>query len=151
MLMRYRGGGVGHKSTRAATNIFLKDRDRLDMQNNDVDISNSEDVQESAGDAKVNDGNERDSSTEEARDNASETWVDVRTEEDEEEPELDGNELGELDGNDVVFEEEFDYGYRLDSESDTSEDEELQEVDDDALGPEDGDDNEEDPEYYADL
>lgn len=28
--MRYRGGGVGHKSTRNATNIFLKDRDPLD-------------------------------------------------------------------------------------------------------------------------
>jgi len=30
MMMRYRGGGVGHKSTRNATNIFLKDRDPLD-------------------------------------------------------------------------------------------------------------------------
>lgn len=28
--MRYRGGGVGHKSTRNATNTFLKDRDPLD-------------------------------------------------------------------------------------------------------------------------
>ena len=30
MMMRYRGGGVGHKSTRNATNIFLKDRDPHD-------------------------------------------------------------------------------------------------------------------------
>lgn len=30
MMMRYRGGGVGHKSTRNATNVFLKDRDPLD-------------------------------------------------------------------------------------------------------------------------
>ncbi len=30
MMMRYRGGGVGHKSTRNATNVFLADRDPLD-------------------------------------------------------------------------------------------------------------------------
>lgn len=29
-MMRYRGGGVGHKSTRDATNWFLNDWDRLD-------------------------------------------------------------------------------------------------------------------------
>ena len=30
MMMRFRGGGVGHKSTREATNCFLPDRDALD-------------------------------------------------------------------------------------------------------------------------
>jgi len=30
--MHFRGGGVGHKSTREATNFFKKDRDRLDMR-----------------------------------------------------------------------------------------------------------------------
>jgi hypothetical protein len=30
-MMRFRGGGVGHKSTREASNFFKKDRDRLDM------------------------------------------------------------------------------------------------------------------------
>lgn len=29
--MRFRGGGVGHTSTRAATNTFLSDRDFLDL------------------------------------------------------------------------------------------------------------------------
>lgn len=29
-MMRYRGGGVGHKSTRHATNTFLEDRDPFD-------------------------------------------------------------------------------------------------------------------------
>jgi len=29
--MRFRGGGVGHKSTREATNLFKMDRDRLDV------------------------------------------------------------------------------------------------------------------------
>jgi hypothetical protein len=31
-MMRFRGGGVGHKSTREATHFFKKDRDRLDTQ-----------------------------------------------------------------------------------------------------------------------
>jgi hypothetical protein len=31
MLMRFRGGGVGHSSTRSATNSFKIDRDQLDM------------------------------------------------------------------------------------------------------------------------
>jgi hypothetical protein len=30
--MRFRGGGVGHKSTRRATDKFLKDRDDLDLR-----------------------------------------------------------------------------------------------------------------------
>jgi hypothetical protein len=30
--MRFRGGGVGHTSTRAATNTFKKDRDALDLK-----------------------------------------------------------------------------------------------------------------------
>ena len=32
MIMRFRGGGVGHTSTRAATNVFKADRDVLDMK-----------------------------------------------------------------------------------------------------------------------
>jgi hypothetical protein len=32
-MMRFRGGGVGHKSTRDATNFFKQDRDRLDVTN----------------------------------------------------------------------------------------------------------------------
>ena len=31
MAMRFRGGGVGHTSTRAATDSFLSDRDLLDL------------------------------------------------------------------------------------------------------------------------
>ncbi|TFK38281.1 hypothetical protein BDQ12DRAFT_698836 [Crucibulum laeve] len=36
MLMRFRGGGVGHHSTRSATNYFYNDWDPLDIQNADV-------------------------------------------------------------------------------------------------------------------
>jgi hypothetical protein len=32
MAMRFRGSGVGHKSTRVATDCFLSDRDHLDLQ-----------------------------------------------------------------------------------------------------------------------
>ncbi|KAF8896765.1 GMC oxidoreductase-domain-containing protein [Gymnopilus junonius] len=32
MMMRFRGGGVGHKSTRAATDFFKQDRDKLDVK-----------------------------------------------------------------------------------------------------------------------
>ena len=31
-MMRFRGGGVGHKSTREATDSFKKDRDQLDIK-----------------------------------------------------------------------------------------------------------------------
>jgi len=40
--MRFRGGGVGHKSTREATDLFKMDRDRLDvgatLDSDDVEI-----------------------------------------------------------------------------------------------------------------
>jgi hypothetical protein len=38
-MMRFRGGGVGHKSTREATDSFKKDRDQLDVKS---DIENDE-------------------------------------------------------------------------------------------------------------
>lgn len=34
--MRFRGGGVGHTSTRAATDRFLQDRDQLDLRDYDA-------------------------------------------------------------------------------------------------------------------
>lgn len=45
--MRYRGGGVGHKSTREATNHFLKDRRPEDLKRNMP--MNSEDENEETG------------------------------------------------------------------------------------------------------
>lgn len=44
LVMRFRGGGVGHKSTRQATDFFKKDRDRLDMTR--PNVSYDEDVDE---------------------------------------------------------------------------------------------------------
>ncbi len=38
-MMRFQGGGVGHKSTREATDFFRQDRDRLDVRSaSDLDI-----------------------------------------------------------------------------------------------------------------
>ena len=44
-MMRFRGGGVGHKSTREATNFFRKDRDQLDDRLR-IDMSDDEAVAE---------------------------------------------------------------------------------------------------------
>jgi hypothetical protein len=52
LIMRFRGGGLGHKSTREATDFFKKDRDRLDVPKSedvaDVD-SDDEAVEGEAG------------------------------------------------------------------------------------------------------
>ena len=49
--MRFRGGGVGHKSTRQATDFFKKDRHTLDVRNSSSDIvedlEEMEDLEES--------------------------------------------------------------------------------------------------------
>jgi len=44
--MRFRGGGVGHKSTREATDFFKKDRDRLDKIDDEEDTEEIEDKDE---------------------------------------------------------------------------------------------------------
>ncbi|KIL55287.1 hypothetical protein M378DRAFT_173752, partial [Amanita muscaria Koide BX008] len=45
MFMRFRGGGVGHKSTRAATNVFLADRHPFDSETAAEDVEeNGEDL-----------------------------------------------------------------------------------------------------------
>jgi hypothetical protein len=47
-MMRFRGGGVGHKSTREACNFFKKDRDRLDvMEQNVLPVDNDQEGSES--------------------------------------------------------------------------------------------------------
>jgi hypothetical protein len=48
MIMRFRGGGVGHKSTRDVTDQFLVDRDPMDIcldQQEHSDDSEEEDVE----------------------------------------------------------------------------------------------------------
>lgn len=43
MLMRFRGGGIGHRTTREATSIFLNDRDPLDICQTSAAVAHSED------------------------------------------------------------------------------------------------------------
>jgi hypothetical protein len=50
LMMRFRGGGVGHKSTREATDFFKKDRDKLDFgsrtMSEDMDTDSDDAVDE---------------------------------------------------------------------------------------------------------
>jgi hypothetical protein len=55
MFMRFRGGGIGHTSTRAETDVFKTDRDDLDIQsrqdqNDALDMDEEEDL----GDEEMN-------------------------------------------------------------------------------------------------
>lgn len=45
-MMRFRGGGVGHKSTRQATDFFMKDRDPIDSTCPSSSNSDSEEEME---------------------------------------------------------------------------------------------------------
>ena len=64
MFMRFRGGGVGHKTTRHASNMFLNDRDPLDLKRRedvfeDPDSNEDEDVgSEIHGEAIAQNGDE---------------------------------------------------------------------------------------------
>lgn len=108
--MQFRGGGVGHNSTREATNRFLNDRDRLDT---------------SIPGIRANEG--PDSSDE---DNDSEDRDD--------EVEGGGEERGVLgDGFGGLNEDDEDYGYDDPVDDDNDSDPEP-DFADDALGPEDG-------------
>lgn len=60
-MMRFRGGGVGHKSTRAATDFFKNDRDPLDLKVSDSDLDEEEiAVEEIEGDANPGSDEEND-------------------------------------------------------------------------------------------
>jgi hypothetical protein len=131
MLMRYRGGGVGHKSTRAATDTFLKDRDRKDNPDYVADANNSEDELEES-DIEDNDSDPSEN-VEKAEDNLmEETGTDDNIGFD---PEgMDRSTEDDEGDDDAVFEEEFDYGYNLNYEGDASEEEGQDVEGDDVLG-----------------
>lgn len=48
--MRFRGGGVGHKATRTATNFLKDDRDKLDFERRQARSDNVEPNEEQAED-----------------------------------------------------------------------------------------------------
>jgi hypothetical protein len=134
MMMRYRGGGVGHKSTRDATNWFLNDRDRLDLTTADDEEDLESEAENVENDLEGLGGGGNSSADLEEDSDPNDHQVN-----------LEDND----DTNDAVFEEEFDYGMHRDASDD---EEEVDEVDEDALGPEDGDGEDDDVDLgYADL
>jgi hypothetical protein len=109
MLMRFRGGGVGHTGTRAATNKFLEDRDQLDVDNGHM--QGGDDEEGSHGDSEEDSDNDPD----------------------EGQPEGGSEKVVDDEGNSSC-DEEYGYGYSIDDEDG----DEPPDVADDALGPEDG-------------
>lgn len=103
MFMRFRGGGVGHTSTRAATDTFKSDRDGLDIQSRQArnEAFNVED-EEAIGD-----------------DDVEATIEGANAEDFDQEGELSESEL-------------IDYGYEPENESDEDEEEPEDEEDRDA-------------------
>jgi hypothetical protein len=149
MLMRFRGGGVGHKSTREATAVFLEDRDPLDKvsvaQEDAGEDTSSEDNSEIRG------HQDSDSDHEELAQLDTRVVATTQNQDMAEEGEMDDAGESEI--------EEYGYGGLDDSESETDNegDEEqadngVDEVIDNELGPEDGEDDVEDEyEGYAEL
>ena len=110
--MRFRGGGVGHKSTREATDQFLQDRDAFDLINDEPpEMELDSDLEHEDGDEEGNSSAGGDENQEE--------WMD---EDDEEEDDYGYGGLSEEDSGE---------------DTDNSDADELDEVDDE-LGPKDG-------------
>ena len=137
--MRYRGGGVGHSSTREATNKFLHDRDRLDIPGHDgaeEDVELKDEISGLDEGEHRYQGGSRDENSERRPQDAGEDDVD----------DMLGHILGgeEADGtaedeNGFGGDEEDDYGYKNHvDDDDDSESEQEPDLADDALGPEDG-------------
>ena len=102
LMMRFRGGGVGHKSTRDATNFFKSDRDPLDLEpvlsESEEEEPEMEDIQ--VGEEEMNSDEERDygyNCSDSESESNSDTDNELREELDEEEfgPEGDGGGINE--------------------------------------------------------
>ena len=131
--MRYRGGSVGHSSTREATNKFLHDCNPLDVPN---------------GDESVEGDIEEDEIEDEHRHQGGSHKEDERRPQDHDAGDVDGEDdvadLGCISGRDEADggdgfdgDEEDDYGYENHVDDDENSEEEP-DLADDTLGPEDG-------------
>ena len=147
MMMRYRGGGVGHKSTRDATDKFLSDRDVLDIP---IKTTTDEDTKMPDN----NDGEEvkevENLDGEIGLDIGENIWAGDEGKEPNDSEDDDDSEDDE-DRDEAELEEEYDYGMEVEDGNDTEDNEESDDADEDALGPEDGDDEDDDDLGYADL
>ena len=138
MFMQYRGGGVGHSSTREATNKFLHDRDRLDVPDGDESIGGNVEEDEiedehrhQGGSCEEDECRPQDASDVDGEDDVANGGPTSGGDD------ADGAAAG--DGNGFGGDEEDDYGY--DNHGDDSDDENSEpepDLADDALGPEDG-------------
>ncbi|KAG1811133.1 uncharacterized protein BJ212DRAFT_1579186 [Suillus subaureus] len=149
MFMRFRGGGVGHKSTRSATQIFRNDHDPLDCvaPGDNADSEEDEEASDSEEDEEASEGDEE-GAAEGDEEGAAEGAIDEGI------IDQDEDEVGESEM------EEFGYGGLDQEEDDTDSDEDDSSSDnedndsdlDNDLGPEDGEDeNEEELEGYGEL
>ena len=133
MIMRFRGGGVGHTSTRAATNVFKANRDVLNMKSGQntgaltapEPFSVEEREDEDMAEAMVED------MAEDMPENMAEDMAEDMAENFLLDAEADIDDEGELSESELV-----DYGYALD-DSDSEEDGAGDEEDDDERGEED--------------
>ena len=147
MFMRFRGGGVGHKSMRNEMRCLLDDRDELDKRGFEKEKERSQSRSEldaTDEDEDMIDEDEDDEEDEEDEDGDAE-------DEGEDEDDLEGGEEGDEEVpaatpfeayvDDEVADEMDEYGYSgLDQV--INEDDENEEIEDDenAFGPEDGED-----------
>ena len=131
MLMRYRGGGVGHRSIRDVVKPFLDDRDALDSL---MGRQGKSDVEMNVGEI-------------EGKDSPAESDEDIEMEfEGEDLDEMEHDESGERpeDADSDMEEEMNEFGYSGVAEEDDGDDKEDGDLDnggDEALGPEDGEDD----------
>ena len=132
MLLHYRGGGVGHTSTRSATDKFLKDCDQLDQDNRRTQ-GHSDSGNEDDGKNEPQGHGDDDSSSENLGGSGSDDGS-LQLEGSDEEVQVD--DAGEGSG-DSDEEEDYGYGYAIDDEGRDDSDAPPDDADD-ALGPEDG-------------
>jgi hypothetical protein len=119
MIMRFRGGGVGHTSTRAATNVFKTDRDDLDMKSRQLEGHQEHSARPVAEPYNV-----------EERDDEEDITTTIVAEDSE--ADIDEDSEGELSESEV-----FDYGYQ--SEDESGEEDEAEEEREDGEGGEEDD------------
>lgn len=152
MVMRYRGGGVGHQSTRQATNYFLDDRSAADLERqkekrdgpdaHDSDLETSSDETDSAGSKEGKSASEDDS--EEVHRPGQ--WEDEEGDNEEMQASEDDNEDTFHEPEEWEEEDEFYEPEEQDEEQGGEDSEEVDVVTDDYLGPEDGLDNDDEVE-----
>lgn len=104
-MMRFRGGGVGHKSTREATDFFKNDRDPLDERatgaesrdmNSETDDELEDNCEEEDDDLGLNEDQEEDYG-----------YVSVREDSEDEDDTLADDDA---DGDPVLVDEQVDFG-----------------------------------------